>query len=86
MPTLEAPVFDTSEADRPLPVEFHSDAEFRDLLDHAYANGVRALTCETPAADQTVRQLAARAGVICPRRVRDGVAKWVLFLPRREES
>ena len=66
-------------------MEFHSEADLRELLDHAHASGVRALTCETPADDQTVRQLAARAGVICSRRVRDGVAKWVLFVPSRQE-
>lgn len=89
MPTSSATALvhadESSTPYKPLEVEFHSEAELRGLLDRAYTNRARALSCHTPAADQTVRQLAAQTGMICARRVSDGIAKWVLILPSRME-
>ena len=86
MPTPVATTIRKPEKNEPVPVEFHSEVELRSRIDEAYAGGVHSFTCETAAADQTVRVLAARAGVICARRVQDGVAKWVLLLPSRTHA
>lgn len=86
MPTPLATTLHNAEQHGPIAVEFHSEAEFLSRIEDAYADGAHSLTCETPADDQTARAMAARAGVICARRVQDGVAKWVLLLRSRERA